>query len=87
MNKAFAQSGQTSRPVTVFSNGSRTLRRQSGHSRVEDLIAADYEFHAGGMDQNATVAGCEVTRGRLADNVVVKSAMEHDPCSHDFVRS
>lgn len=37
MNRAFAQSGQTSRPVIVSSNGSRTLRPQSGQSRPDTI--------------------------------------------------
>jgi hypothetical protein len=39
MNRAFAQSGQTSRPVIVSLKGPRTRRRQSGHSRADRPIA------------------------------------------------
>lgn len=35
MNSALAQSGQTSRPVIVFANGSRILRPQSGQPRPD----------------------------------------------------
>lgn len=37
--RAFARSGQTSRPVMVFANGARTLRRQSGQSRPDNPTA------------------------------------------------
>jgi hypothetical protein len=39
VNRAFAQSGQTSRSVIVFSKGSLTLRSQSGQSRADSPIA------------------------------------------------
>lgn len=45
MKRAFAQSGQTSRPVTVVVNGFLTRRPQSGQLRPDKLMSTSTIGH------------------------------------------
>lgn len=69
MNSAFAQSGQTSRPVTVFWKGSRTRRWQSGHSWADSpmkislwpaQLSVRLRTQPGGTWSNPGSAACRV---------------------------
>lgn len=53
MNRAFAQSGQTSRPVIVFWRGSLTRRPQSGHSRPDKPMSTSVIGQPGAYDHRA----------------------------------
>jgi hypothetical protein len=64
MNKAFAQSGQTSRPVTVSSKGALMRRLQSGQSLPDRLMPTSCDRSARRVRPPRQWYDAERSRGR-----------------------